>query len=196
MIQLGNTLLSDDIKDESFVCDLQKCKGACCVEGHLGAPLEFDELDQIEDVVEKVKEYLSAEAVEALEKEGGFTLDYEGDFSTTTIKGNECAFAFYDKNKILKCSIEQAHRDGKTDFIKPISCHLYPIRLGKTSHFETVNYDKWQICASACDLGKELKVPVYKFLKTALIRKFGAEWYTELCELIEEVPTMTQQSSR
>jgi len=186
MIQLGSTLLSDDIKEESFVCDLQKCKGACCVEGHLGAPLEFDELDQIEDVVDKVKEYLSAESIAVLEKEGGFVLDHEGDFSTTTLGSQECAFAFYDDNRILKCSIEQAHKDGKTDFIKPISCHLYPIRLGETAIFETVNYDKWQICSAACDLGKELKVPVYKFLKTALIRKFGPDWYDELCKLIEE----------
>ncbi|MCP4457403.1 MAG: DUF3109 family protein [Cytophagales bacterium] len=195
MIQLGTTLLSDDIKDESFVCDLQKCKGACCVEGHLGAPLLFDELDEVEDVVAKVKAYLSLEATAVLDKEGGFVLDHEGEFSTTTMNGNECAFAFYDKNKILKCSIEQAHLDGKTDFVKPISCHLYPVRLGKTAHFETVNYDKWQICSSACDLGKELKVPVYKFLKEPLIRKFGANWYDELCSLIEEVPTTSQQSS-
>ena len=186
MIQLRNTLISDDIKDESFVCDLHKCKGACCVEGHLGAPLAHEELVEIEDVVDKVKEYLSPEAIEVLEKEGGYLLDKEGDFSTTTINGNECAFAFYDKNKILKCSIERAYEDGKTDFKKPISCHLYPIRVGRAAEYETLNYDQWHICASACDLGKALKVPVYKFLKEPLIRKYGDDWYTELCGLIEK----------
>lgn len=186
MIQLGNTLISDDLRDESFVCDLQKCKGACCVEGHLGAPLLFDELNQMEEVVEKVKEYLSPESVAVLEKEGGFLLDKEGDFSTTTLKTNECAFAFYDNHQILKCSIEQAHRDGKTDFVKPISCHLYPIRVGKAGDYETLNYDKWEICSPACDLGKELKIPIYKFLKEPLIRKYGEEWYAEFCQLIEE----------
>lgn len=196
MIQLGNILLSDDIKNKSFVCDLQRCKGACCVEGHLGAPLLFDELDEIEKVVEKVKEYLSPEAITVLEKKGGYLLDHEGDFSTTTLESKECVFAFYDDKKILKCSIEQAYREGKTDFIKPISCHLYPIRLGKTAIFETVNYDEWQICSAACTLGKELKVPVYKFLKEPLIRKFGVDWYRELCRLIEEEATTSSQSSQ
>ena len=187
MIQFGNTLMSDDLKEEAFVCDLQKCKGACCVEGHLGAPLLLEELDQLEEVIEKVKEYLSSEAVAVLEKEGGFLLDHEGDFSTTTLKTNECAFAFYDNNQILKCSIEQAHRDGKTDFVKPLSCHLYPVRVGKAGEYETLNYDKWGICSSACDLGKELKIPVYKFLKEPLIRKYGEKWYDDFCSLIEDL---------
>lgn len=186
MIQLGDTLISDELVEEQFVCDLHKCKGACCVEGDLGAPLDFDELDHIEEAVELVKEYLAPEAVAILDKEGGFLVDEDGDFSTTTIDGKECAFAFYDKHKILKCSIEQAHLDGKTDFKKPLSCHLYPIRVSKSSQLEALNYDRWSICAPACDLGKELKVPVYKFLKEPLIRKFGADWYKELCLLIED----------
>ncbi len=184
MIQFDKVLISDEVVEEAFVCDLHKCKGACCVEGDLGAPLLFDELDQIEEVVDVVKVYLSKEAIQVLEKEGGFLVDEEGDFSTTTIDGKECVFAFYDDQKILKCGIEQAHKDGKTDFKKPLSCHLYPIRVGKAGEFESLNYDRWSICAPACDLGKELKVPVYKFLKEPLIRKFGEEWYAEFENLL------------
>ncbi|MDE0472667.1 MAG: DUF3109 family protein, partial [Ekhidna sp.] len=136
--------------------------------------------DKIEEVIEIVKPYLSEEAVEVLEKRGGYLLDEDGDFSTTTIDMEECAFAFYDKQGILKCSIERAYNDGKTDFKKPISCHLYPIRVSKLAGFEALNYNQWSICSSACDLGQELKVPVYKFLKGALIRKFGKEWFEEL----------------
>ena len=182
MIEVGKTLISDDVIEEAFVCDLTKCKGACCVEGDLGAPLLEEELEEIDKVIDLVKPYLTEEAIEVLEKEGGYLLDEDGDLSTTTIHGKECAFAFYDDKGILKCSIEQAHKDGKTDWKKPISCHLYPIRIAKLPDFDALNYDRWQICSPACDLGKELKVPVYKFLKDALIRKYGEAWYTELEE--------------
>lgn len=180
MIEIENTLVSDDVISEAFVCDLTKCKGACCVEGDLGAPLDESELPEIEKVLELVKPYLSKRAIEVLETEGGYVLDEDGDYSTTTINGKECVFAFYDKGGVLKCGIEQAHKDGKTDFKKPISCHLYPIRVSKLPDFEALNYDRWQICSPACDLGKELKVPVYKFLKEALVRKYGAGWYADL----------------
>lgn len=186
MIQIGKTLVSDDVKSQFFVCDLDKCKGACCVEGDLGAPLEKEELIEIEAIIEDVKPYLSQEAVEALEKHGAYMLDEEGDFSTTTIDNKECAFAFYDDMKILKCGIEQAYKDGKTDFKKPISCHLYPIRAVKLQDHLALNYDRWSICSPACGLGEKLGVPVYKFLNEALIRKFGEEWYIELVKIIEE----------
>lgn len=189
MIEHGKTLLSDDVRDEAFVCDLQKCKGACCVEGDLGAPLEFDELDKIEEVVDLVKPYLSEKAQKTLEKEGGYLLDDMGEFSTTTIEGKECAFAYYDEQNILKCSIEQAWKEGKTDFRKPVSCHLYPIRITKAGEYEALNYDRWHICSPACDLGEKLKVPVYKFLKEALIRKYGEDWYTELEKRMDESAT-------
>lgn len=182
----GKTLISDDVASKSFVCDLNKCKGACCVAGDLGAPLTEDELDVMEEMVDIVRPYLSREAWQMLDMEGPYLLDEDGDFSTRTIGGNECAFVFYDENSIAKCSIEQAWKDGKTDFRKPISCHLYPIRLGKTAEYETLNYDKWSICSPACDLGEKLKVPVYVFLKDALIRKYGEAWYNELAELIEK----------
>ncbi len=186
MIQIGDTLISDDVKEQFFVCDLEKCKGACCVEGDLGAPLNEDELADMEEVMEVVKPYLSDEAVAALEKDGAFLLDEDGDFSTTTIDNRECAFAFYDEKGILKCSIEQAWRDGKTKIQKPVSCHLYPIRVVKLHDFLALNYDRWHICGPACDLGEKLSVPVYKFLKDPLIRRFGEDWYNKLCEEIEK----------
>ncbi|MFY0654110.1 MAG: DUF3109 family protein [Cyclobacteriaceae bacterium] len=184
MIIVENAVLSDDIKEKHFVCDLDKCKGACCVEGDLGAPLEEDELEQLNESLNAVKPYLSKEGLNVIEKEGAYILDEEGDYSTTTIGGKECAFAIYDENGILKCGIEQAYNDGKTDFRKPISCHLYPIRITKYDHYEALNYDRWEICSAACALGEELKVPVYKFLKEPLIRKYGEQWYEELEEEI------------
>jgi hypothetical protein len=186
MVILDKTVVSSDIEKEFFVCDLEKCKGACCVEGDLGAPLEEDELDRIDEVIPLVKDYLPKEAVEVLETEGGYIIDEEGDYSTTTIGGKECAFAYYDDGGILKCSIEQAHKEGKTDFKKPISCHLYPIRIVKLEEFEALNYDRWHICSPACELGSSLSVPVYKFLKEPLIRKYGQGWFDRLEEAIEQ----------
>lgn len=185
MITLRNTILSDDIKEQFFVCDLLKCKGACCVEGDLGAPLEEDELDAMEDIYENVKPYLSSEGVKAIEEQGPYILDEEGDYSTPTIGGKECAYAIYDEKGILKCGIEQAYFDKKIGYRKPISCQLYPIRVSKYDEFEALNYDRWEICSPACDHGAALKVPVYKFLKDPLIRKYGEQWYEELTTLIE-----------
>lgn len=180
MIEIGKTLISDDVIEQQFVCDLNSCKGACCVEGDLGAPLDQEELPLVDESIELAKPYLSSEAIEVLEREGGYILDEDGDYSTTTVGGKECAFAFYDDRNILKCGIEQAYKDGKTNFKKPISCHLYPIRIAKLPDFEALNYSQWHICASACELGDKLKVPVYQFLKEALIRKYGENWYQEL----------------
>jgi hypothetical protein len=186
MIQIGKTLISSDIKEQFFVCDLEKCKGACCVEGDLGAPVLPEELGDLEEVIDIVKPYLSADAIKTLEENGAYLLDEDGDFSTTTIDNKECAFAFYDEKNILKCSIEQANRDGKTKIKKPISCHLYPIRITKLhDDFLALNYERWHICSPACGLGQKLGVPVYVFLKDSLIRKFGADWYAELVEKIE-----------
>jgi hypothetical protein len=180
MIVIDKTVVSSDVENEFFVCDLESCKGACCVEGDLGAPLDEDELDEIDQVIPHVKDYLSKKAIEVLEIEGGYIIDEEGDYSTTTIEGRECAFAFYDDRGILKCGIEQAWKDGKTGFRKPISCHLYPIRITKLDDFEALNYDQWHICSPACHNGAKLGVPVYKFLKEPLIRKYGKEWYKKL----------------
>ncbi|MDX1627058.1 MAG: DUF3109 family protein [Fulvivirga sp.] len=185
MIELDNVIISDDIKEKFFVCDLNKCKGACCVEGDLGAPLEEHELDELKKVYAEVAPYLSEEGKEAIDQQGKYVLDDEGDYSTPTIGGKECAYAIYDDQGILKCGIEQAYNDGKIDFKKPMSCHLYPIRAKKYDEFEALNYDQWHICSPACSLGEALSLPVYKFLKDALTRKYGAEWYNRLVDLIE-----------
>jgi Protein of unknown function (DUF3109) len=187
MIKVGEVLVSDDIKEVEFVCHLEKCKGACCVEGDLGAPLEEDELPIMEAIYEKVKPYLTPEGIKAIETQGKYILDEDGDYSTPTIAGKECAYAHYDENKVLKCGIEQAYLDGKVDFKKPISCHLYPIRITKNKKgFEAVNYHKWSICSAACSYGKSLQVPLYKFLKEPLTRKYGAPWYDQLVSVIEK----------
>ncbi|MEN7551339.1 DUF3109 family protein [Rapidithrix thailandica] len=180
MIVLGNTILSDDIAEEQFVCDLSKCKGACCVEGDLGAPLTEEELPVMEEIQEQVKPYLTEKGRQELEKQGAYIKDYEGDYSTPTIEGKECAYAIYDEKGVLKCGIEEAYNDGKISFHKPVSCHLYPVRVTQYDQYEALNYDRWSICSAACDLGKSLKVPVYKFVKDALIRKYGKDWYTKL----------------
>jgi hypothetical protein len=185
MIQIGEVLVSDDIKDKEFVCNLEKCKGACCVEGDYGAPLEEDELDMLKEVYPHVKPYLSKEGIKAIEEQGTHVLDDDGDLSTPTIGGRECAYAIYDDKGILKCGIEQAYYDKKITWKKPISCHLYPIRITKKKGFEAVNYHKWSICSPACSFGKELQVPLYKFLKEPLIRKYGQAWYDELVTVIE-----------
>lgn len=185
MIVIDKTCISDDIADKFFVCDLQKCKGACCVEGDLGAPLEEAELPVLEQIYEQVKPYLSPEGQKAIKKQGFYIQDYEGDFSTPTIKDRECAYAIYDERGVLKCGIEQAYLDGKISFRKPISCHLYPIRITKYDEYHAINYHRWQICNAACKNGESLGVPLYKFLKEPLIRQYGEGWYNELTLLIE-----------
>lgn len=180
MILIEHTVISDDIADKFFVCHLEKCKGACCVEGDLGAPLEKDELAILDEIYPKVKPYLSPEGIRVIEEKGAYEQDWEGDYVTPTINGRECAYALYDERGMLKCGIEQAYNDGVVDYKKPISCHLYPIRVTKYEHYHALNYDRWHICGPACDLGKELGVPVYQFLKAPLIRAYGEQWYEEL----------------
>ena len=185
MFKVGEVLVSDDIKEIEFVCHLEKCKGACCVEGDLGAPLAEDELEEMKKIQSSVSPYLTEEGKKAIAEQGPFILDEDGDFSTPTIGGRECAYAHYDERGILKCGIEQAYLEGKISFRKPISCHLYPIRITKKKNLEAVNYHEWKICSAACSYGKSLKVPLYKFLKDPLIRKYGEEWYSELVRIIE-----------
>jgi hypothetical protein len=186
MILIEDTCISDDVADKFFVCDIEKCKGACCVEGDLGAPLEEVELPILEEIYEKVKPYLSPEGIKAIEEQGKYIKDWEGDYSTTTIDEKECAYAIYDKKGILQCGIEQAYNDGVIDFKKPISCHLYPIRVTKYESYHAINYDRWSICSDACALGDKLGVEVYKFLKEPLIRAYGEDWYKQLVKEIED----------
>ena len=187
MIQIENKLISEDIFSEEFVCNLNKCKGACCVAGDVGAPLEKYETEILDKIFDQVKPYLRPEGVKALEEQGTWTVDpHDGDFVTPMVNGEECAYVIFDEKGITKCGIEKAYEDGAVDWQKPISCHLYPIRVNEYSTFTALNYHEWEICNDACILGKELKVPVYKFLKTPLIRKYGEEFYTTLCEAAEE----------
>jgi hypothetical protein len=181
MIAIDNTLISEDVLEKKFVCDLNACKGACCVAGDSGAPLDKDELKTLDGVLEKVKPYMTKKGLKAVEKNGCYVIDGDGDYTTTLVsEGAECAFVFFDDNKIAKCAIEQAYLDKKIDWQKPISCHLYPIRIKRTKTYEAVNYDKWSVCKPACECGEKLDVPVYKFLKTPLIRKYGKDWYKQL----------------
>jgi hypothetical protein len=181
MIAIDKTLISEDLLDKKFVCDLNACKGACCVAGDSGAPLEKEELPILESIVDKVKPYMVKKGIKAVEKFGSYVIDSDGDFTTTLVSpGAECAFVFFDENKIAKCAIEQAFYDGKINWKKPISCHLYPVRITKHKEYDAVNYDKWSICKPACDCGTKLDVPVYKFLKEPLIRKYGKEWFKQL----------------
>lgn len=182
MIIIDDKIISEDIKDQYFTCDLAKCKGACCVEGDSGAPLDFDELDILEDekLLAKVFPYLTTEGKKSIEEKGPFYLDEEDGVMKVVLKEDKaCAFVNY-KNGIAYCGIEKAWLDKKIDFRKPVSCHLYPIRIKKNEHFEAVNYEEWNICRPACEKGKETKLAVYKFAKQALIRKYGEEFYAQL----------------
>lgn len=180
MIQIGETIISEDIIENDFVCNLNACKGACCIEGDAGAPIETDELKILENIYNEVKPYLSEKGKQSIEKQGVYVKGEDGDWETPLIDGGECAYVVRNEKGWILCAIEQAYNDGKINWKKPISCHLYPIRLQQYTSFTAVNYNRWHICNDACLLGKELQVPVYKFVKEALVRKFGQAWYEEL----------------
>lgn len=186
MIEIGKTLISESIIEEKFVCNIAKCKGECCVQGDAGAPLEESELEILDDIFEKVKPYITKKGIESVEKHGTWTKDEFDELVTPLIDGKECAYTVFDKDGVAKCGIEDAYNDGAISWRKPASCHLYPIRVTEYSEFSAVNYHEWDICSSACVLGEELKVPVYKFLKEPLITKFGKNWYTELEKVADE----------
>ena len=180
MIEIGKTLISTELLEEHFVCDLNKCKGECCIAGDYGAPLDKSELKEIDKYYPIVKPLLQERALKSLEEQGLYVKDDEGDWVTPLINGNEeCAFTIFE-NGIAKCSFEKAYYDGQIPWKKPISCHLYPVRIKKLKNYDALNYDRWDVCAPACKLGKSLKVPVYQFLKESLTHKYGEEWYKEL----------------
>lgn len=187
MIEHGKTIISQDLLEKDFVCNLSACKGACCVEGDAGAPLENDEVEKLAEIYPRVKPFLREEGVKAIEKQGTSIKDWDGEMVTPLVNGKECAYVIYDEKGITKCGIEKAYEAGEVDFKKPLSCHLYPVRITKYSRFDALNYHKWDICSPACTLGKELEVPVYKFVKDALIRKYGEEWYAELVQINEAI---------
>lgn len=186
MIQIDDKLISEDLFSEKFVCDLTKCKGICCVEGDAGAPLDEDETKILEEIYPKIKPYLRPEGIKAIEEQHTHTVDIDGDLVTPLVNNAECAYVIFDENGYTKCGIEKAYEEGVIDYQKPISCHLYPIRIKSYSDFDAINYHEWNVCSDACTLGKELNVKVYKFLKKPLIRKYGEEFYTTLSEAAEE----------
>lgn len=185
IIQIGNILISLDCLTEKFCCDLDACKGQCCVEGDAGAPITLDEIGGVEDSLDTVWNDLSAAAQSVIDKQGVAYIDQEGEMVTSIVNGKDCVFTCYDKG-CCYCALEKAYREGKTKFCKPISCALYPIREVKLSDGTTgLNYHKWNICKLAREKGKEINMPVYKFLKQPLIDRFGAEWYKMLEDAVE-----------
>lgn len=180
MIHLQDTLVSEEMLEKDFVCNLSECKGMCCVEGDYGAPMEPKEVETIHKNLEKIKPYMTREGRRKLQEEGFHEVDPEGDTVTTCINDRDCVFARQESDGVYKCSIERAWEDGELDFQKPLSCHLYPAKISDIADMKAVNYDRWDICDPACELGRSLEVPVYKFLRHALIRAFGEAWYQEL----------------
>lgn len=180
MFQLGKTIISEDILKKDFVCNLSACKGACCVDGDAGAPLEKEEARILQDIYPKVKPFLRKKGIAAIEAQGVFVKTETGELETPLIDGADCAYVIFDDKKKALCGIEEAYNQGEITWKKPVSCHLYPIRVKDYTEFSAVNYHEWHICDDACTLGKELQVPVYKFVKEALIRKFGEDWFLEL----------------
>lgn len=180
MIEIGRIILSQAIFSEHFVCDLLKCKGACCVEGDSGAPLTPEEAKIIEKDYPNFEKYLPEHHKKEIQKQGFSMIDDDGDLVTPLVNKRQCAYSFYDENGILKCSIEKAFFEGKTQFRKPVSCHLFPIRITEYKRFDAVNYQELDICKPGRECGKSQKVKLYRFLKEPLIRKYGKEWYKEV----------------
>ena len=185
LIEIKDKVVSTQIFERKFVCDLNACKGACCIEGDSGAPLTLDEIDIIEEDLDVISPYMRAEGIAEVEKNGVFYMDQDNEPVTALVNGGECAFVYFDEKGITKCAIEQAHRDGKTDFKKPISCHLYPIRVKKYNDFTALAYSEWHICSPACACGEKLDVPVFRFLKEPITRAFGEEFFKEL-EIVDQ----------
>lgn len=182
MIQIDEKLVSKSIFDRKFVCDLNACKGACCVEGEGGAPLADNEVLEIEKNLPEILPYMNEEGKKVLNEQGIWYRDRDGDKATTLVNGEECSFVYFEGDGTAKCAIEKAYNEGKIDFLKPISCHLYPIRVREYKNFVSVNYHEWEICEPACSCGDKLDVATYRFLKEPIIRKFGTEFFNQLCE--------------
>ena len=179
MLQIDNTLISLDLITSRFTCNLKVCKGACCVSGDSGAPLEQDEAKILDSIYPSLKAFLRDESVRTIEEQGTWVIDFEKDLVTPLNDGKECAYTLFE-NGIARCAIEIAFNQGAIGFRKPVSCYLYPVRIKKYPHFDAINYDRWEICRSAIDLGHELNMPVYRFAEKSLIQQYGEEWYNQL----------------
>jgi len=189
VIAIENVLVSDLVVQEQFVCDLAKCKGGCCEDGDAGAPLTKEELNEIDEVMEIVKPYLTKEGLKTIQKNGKYEYDREFGWVTPTIGNKMCAYGLRDKSGVIKCGIELAFNDGMLGWRKPISCHLYPVKIKKSKeeNLEYVNYEPREgMCSPGCVLGRKLKVPVYQFLKESLIRKYGEDFYQALDQIARD----------
>ncbi|MFN3951988.1 MAG: DUF3109 family protein [Thermaurantimonas sp.] len=187
-VEIDRAIVAEDVMTRDFVCNLSRCKGACCVKGDAGAPLDPEETHILETQYRKIKPYLRKEGIEAIEAQGTWVKDpRDGEAVTPLVNNKECAYVVFEADGTAKCGIERAWSAGATSFQKPISCHLYPIRITTYKNFDAVNYHRWEICDPACELGTQLKVPVYSFLKNALIRKYGSEWYEKLVEAAKQL---------
>lgn len=194
MIAIDNVLLSDDVISAQFVCDLERCKGGCCVDGDCGAPITAEEARMIEEVFPIVQKYLPEDYVREIARQGFHVLDNEHGLVTPTVDGGICAYGFTDELGVVKCGIEQAYRNGEIDFKKPISCHLFPLRIDESAGYEMVNYEpRKSLCRPACKLGKKLQVPVYQFLKEPIIRKYGSDFYDTLDAIAHRDPSETDE---
>ena len=187
MVQIDDVVVSLDVFREKFICNLDACKGQCCIEGDAGAPLEEEEVAELEKVLPVIWDQLSPQAREIIDRQGVCYTDQDGDLVTSIVNGKDCVFTCYDEKGCCYCAIEKAYRDGTVDFYKPGSCHLYPIRVGNYGPYKAVNYHRWDVCKAAVILGQKENVPVYKFLKEPLIRKFGEAWYNEMESVAEEL---------
>ena len=187
MIQIDDTIISVDCLTEKFCCDLEACKGECCIEGDAGAPVELEEVAALEEALPVVWPMLSASAQAVIDRQGVVYTDEEGDLVTSIVNGKDCVFTCYGEDGTCYCARERAYREGKTSFYKPISCHLYPIRLKKVGDCMALNYNRWDVCKMAVVKGRQLDLPVYRFLKAPLIRRFGEAWYAELESAVEEL---------
>lgn len=180
MLQIHNTLVSLDIIERFFICDLSSCLGECCIEGDAGAPITKQEYDTLKKILPEIWNDLMPKSQQVIKEEGVGYIDEEGDLVTQIVDGKNCVFTCYAENGMCQCAIEKAYREGRIDFYKPISCHLYPLRLKEYANFTSVNYHRWKICKAAEVLGRKNGVRLYQFLKEPLIRRFGKEWYDEL----------------
>ena len=185
MLQIGDALVSLDLIEQFFCCNLDKCLGECCIEGDAGAPISKQEYEKIKEILPEIWDDLLPQAQDVIKKQGVGYIDEEGDLVTSIVDGKNCVFTCYGNNGMCYCAIEKAYREGRIDYYKPISCHLYPVRLIEYPQFTAVNYHRWKICKAAEVLGRKENIRLYQFLKEPLIRRFGKEWYDELCEACE-----------
>lgn len=191
MIEIGKAIVSLDVLESKFCCDLHQCKGACCIEGDSGAPLTPDEAETIERLYPSFREYLSETNITEIAKQGFSLIDQDGDLVTPIVGNNECVFTFVDDQGITLCAIERAFFEKKTDFRKPVSCHLFPIRITAYKRFDGVNYEKLKICKPGRACGKSNDLPLWKYLRDPLIRKYGESWYDELELVVNNLPEKT-----